>query len=80
MTTSEQNTLNQILTRNCLKYKNHKTCQECNYWEDCKGKNVNMLIISAVREWLQHKLDAMPKGEWGEKSMLLELLDELKKS
>ena len=34
-------------------------------------------FMKAVKLWLQQKLDAMPKGEWGEKSMLLELLDEL---
>jgi len=34
---------------------------------------------NCVKEWLQQKLDDMPKGEFGEKTMLLELLEELKK-
>jgi hypothetical protein len=48
-------TLNDLLTANCLKYKEIKTCQECRYWEDCNGKKVNILIIKAVREWLTQK-------------------------
>jgi len=34
-------------------------------------------IIQVVQEWLVLKLSVFPDGEWGEKSMLLELLDEL---
>jgi len=34
--------------------------------------------IRGFKEWLELKLSAFPKGEWGEKTMLLELLDELK--
>lgn len=36
-------------------------------------------ILPCVKMWLQQKLDAMPNGEWGEKTMLIELLEELGK-
>lgn len=36
-------------------------------------KTLNPLI----KEWLQQNLDEMPKGEFGEKTMLLVLLEEL---
>ena len=55
-------TLKQILNQN------HLIAKEMYYPE---------ITLRSVREWLQQKLDAMPKGEWGEKSMLLELLEEL---
>ena len=41
------------------------------------GDTIPYNPIDGVREWLQQKLNAMPAGEWGEKSMLLELLEEL---
>lgn len=50
--------LNDILTANCLRYKEIKTCQECRYWEDCEGKKVNKLILLAVKEWLEkHEIE-----------------------
>lgn len=53
-------TLNDILTANCLKYKDHKTCEECRYWEDCGGKKVNELIIQAVKDFFKDFRDYLP--------------------
>jgi len=34
-------------------------------------------VVKGVKIWLQQKLAEMPRGEYGEKTMMLALLDEL---
>lgn len=58
--------------------KKMETLKQILYENDYPSYIIN-LVIRNVKEWLQQKLDKMPKGEFGEKSMLLELLEELKK-
>ena len=43
------------------------------------GDTIPYNPINGVKEWLQQKLDTMPKGEYGEKTMTIKLLEELEK-
>lgn len=70
-------TLNDILTANCLRYKEIKSCQECKFWDDCNGKKVNALIIEAVGEWLRQKRQAFLYSARPPREVIDELLEEL---